>query len=182
MFMASTFHGYLSFLTSYSLKLLTFPTIWSDHGLSKKLELSHENKILTFRKNWDRRKGQKKFFTHDKKNWLTRRKIRPTWKNFGPREKISTRRKNFFPREKISTNEIVVPREHEPTKTCDPRDPRGHETHEIYETHKSVQDLYPWKINLHEVDMGGEMKEKTQEEIHVLFINNVFFQLSPNVA
>ena len=38
------------------------------------------------------------------------------------------------------------------------------------------------KINLHEVDMGGEMKEKTQEEIHVLFINNVFFQLSPNVA
>ena len=49
MFMASTFHGYLSFLTSYSLKPLTFPTIWSDHGLSKKPELFHENKTLTFR-------------------------------------------------------------------------------------------------------------------------------------
>ena len=139
MFMASTFHGYLSFLTSYSLKLLTFPTIWSDHGLSKKLELSHENKILTFGKNWDRRKEQKKFFTHDKKNWLMRRKIRPTWKNFGPREKISTRRKNFFPREKISTNEIVVlihkkrnwstrARTHEnmrPTRPAGARDPRN---------------------------------------------------------
>ena len=53
--------------------------------------------------------------------------------------------KNFIPREKISTNEIIVlthkkkihPREHEPTI------PAGHETHEIYETHKSVQDLYP---------------------------------------
>ena len=99
--MASTFHGYLTFLTSTSLKLpifLTFVIPWSDHGLSK----WPGKQILIFRKK----------MTHEKR----------TEEVFHSREKISTHEIKFWTNEK--KNWPTRARTHENTRPTRARDPQ----------------------------------------------------------